>query len=102
MAKGLGGNLMNWPATTASNNCSTGAQAPNPGAGDDVSWFYLVPNKPGEVQLESLTGMLPFIAETDKDNETVKCFSIEEAAQVVMEWLRLTGGSSTSFWYKVE
>jgi hypothetical protein len=46
--------------------------------------------------------MLPFIAETDKDNETVKCFSIEEAAQVVMEWLRLTGGSCTSFWYKVE
>lgn len=72
----------------------------DPDADDDGIWFFWLPDKPGDVQLESSTGMLPFLAETDKHNELVTCVSIEGAAQIVSDWLRLPGGKTSSFWYK--
>jgi hypothetical protein len=38
----------------------TQLQVRHPGADDDGIWFFWISGKPGEVQLESSTGMLPF------------------------------------------
>lgn len=77
----------------------TQLQVRHPDADDDGIWFFWIPEKPGEVQLESSTGMLPFLAETDKHDDRVTCSSIHEAAQVVSDWLSLPGGAPTSFWH---
>src|SRR5690349_13257751 len=69
----------------------TQLQVNNPDADDDGIWFFWLGDKPGDVQLESSTGMLPFLAETDKHDKQVTCVSIEGAAQIVSEWLRLPG-----------
>ncbi|HYX71363.1 MAG TPA: hypothetical protein VE732_01215 [Nitrososphaera sp.] len=71
----------------------------HPGADDDGIWFFWIPGYPGDVQLESWNGMLPFLAETDKHDERVMCNSAEDAARVVCDWLLLPGGRAESFWY---
>jgi hypothetical protein len=70
-----------------------------PGVDDDGIWFFWMPGQRGEVQLETSTGMLPFLAETDKYNERMTCNSVEDAASIVCDWLRLPGGGLGSGWY---
>ena len=72
-----------------------------PDADDDGIWFFWLQDKPGDVQLESSTGMLPFLAATDKHDKQVTCVTIEGAAHIVSEWLRLPGGKTSGFWYKI-
>ena len=67
----------------------TQLQVSHPGADDDGIWFFWIADRPGEVQLESSNGMLPFLAETDKHDERVTCSGIEEAARLVSDWLGL-------------
>ena len=71
----------------------------NPDADDDGIWFFWLQDKPGDVQLASSTGMLPFLAETDKHDKPVTCITIEGAADIVSDWLRLPGGNTSGFWY---
>ena len=71
----------------------------HPGVDDDGIWFFWLPTVAGEVQLESSTGKLPFLAETDKHDERVLCNSVEDAARTVCEWLKLPGGRLTSAWF---
>jgi hypothetical protein len=42
----------------------------HPGADDDGLWFFQMPGSKLEVQIESSTGMYPFLIETN-GNETV-------------------------------
>ena len=63
-----------------------------PGVDDDGIWFFWIPTVAGEVQLESSTGMLPFLAETDKHEERLLCESVEDAARLVVAWMKLPGG----------
>jgi hypothetical protein len=71
----------------------------HPGADDDGIWFFWRPDQPGEVQLESTTGMLPFVAETDKHDNCMSCSTVEDAVDVVCKWLELPGGRSESPWH---
>ena len=66
---------------------------------DDGIWFFWLPDRPGEVQIESSFGVCPFIVETDKHNEVFTGASVQEVAGKVVEWLALPGGHSEAFWH---
>jgi hypothetical protein len=60
----------------------------HPGADDDGMWFFRQPQSPNEVQLESSTGAVPFLVESDQEVPlTVR--SVDEAVQVVASRLGL-------------
>ncbi len=60
-----------------------------PGADDDGLWFFTHLNCPFEVQLESSTGMYPFLVETDENDERVYVHNINEALAALTKKLHL-------------
>ena len=58
-------------------------------ADDDGLWFFSQPNSPFEVQVESSTGMCPFLIETDENEERVTAETIAEAVEAVIALLHL-------------
>ena len=86
-------------ASHDSNIRSIQAQVKHPGYDDDGIWYFWIPELPGEVQVESPDGMLPFLVETDKHNERFVASTIGETVDTILAWLRLPGGHSTSFWH---
>jgi hypothetical protein len=68
-------------------------------ADDDGLWFFWIPEKGGDVQIESTYGVCPFIVETDKNNECFHGGTVEEVAAKVVEWLALPGGSFDETWH---
>jgi hypothetical protein len=64
-------------------------QVLHPGADDDGLWFFSHPNGSFEVQLESSTGMSPFIIETDESTERVYAHSIGETVGILTQKLHL-------------
>jgi hypothetical protein len=71
----------------------------HPGADDDGIWFFWMPDRLGEVQIESSFGVSPFIVETDKHNECFTGASVQEVAEKVVEWLALPGGLAQARWH---
>jgi hypothetical protein len=61
----------------------------HPGADDDGLWFFHHPGSPFEVQIESSTGMCPFLVETDESDGRLTANSVEEAAQTLSILLHL-------------
>ena len=61
---------------------------------DDGVWFFWLPGRPGEVQMDwtSTSGLCPFIVETDKCNDRYTGATPEDVAQKIVEWLTLPGG----------
>jgi hypothetical protein len=62
----------------------------HPGADDDGLWFFDQPESPFEVQIESSTGMCPFLIETDETEARVTTNSVEETVQTLSVLLRLS------------
>jgi hypothetical protein len=60
-----------------------------PGADDDGLWFFHHPESPFEVQIESSTGMCPFLIETDESDVRLTVNSVEEAVQALSVLLHL-------------
>ena len=58
-------------------------QVLHPGNDDDGLWFFTIPGKDGEVQLESSNGTYPFLAESDYDNSRLEIYTVEEAVAAV-------------------
>ena len=56
---------------------------------DDGLWFFDVPGARNSVQIESSSGMCPFLVEHDLSNECYHGASVEEVSSKVVEWLRL-------------
>jgi hypothetical protein len=58
--------------------------------GDDAGiWFFKVAGEPNEVQLESFTGMCPFIVESDTTEAIATARSVQEAVSFLEQLLRL-------------
>jgi hypothetical protein len=58
--------------------------------GDDAGiWFFKAAGRPREVQLESSTGMCPFLIESDSTAGCSKAMSVEEAISTVGRLLGL-------------
>ena len=64
-------------------------RAPHPGADDDGLWFFTHPDARGEVQLESATGMLPFLVEGTDSAARDTARSVSQAAALVAARLGL-------------
>jgi hypothetical protein len=56
---------------------------------DDGIWFFNQPDSSFEVQLESSTGMCPFLVETDESDVRITTQSVSEAVEAVTELLHL-------------
>jgi hypothetical protein len=65
-------------------------QVRHPGNDDDGIWFFSIPGKNGEVQLESSDGTCPFLVESDCDDKRVEVQTVEEAVVVVKRLHGLT------------
>ncbi len=65
-----------------------------PGADDDGLWFFEQPATEFEVQIESSTGMCPFLIETEENDATFTAVSVDEALATLTKLLHLgtTGG----------
>lgn len=66
----------------------------HPGADDDGLWFFTEPRSPYEVQIESSTGMCPFLIETDENDSRITTNSVEETVRALAELLHLTNSES--------
>ncbi len=66
----------------------TQLRVPHPGADDDGLWFVTHPEGMTEVQIESSTGNVPFLIESDLAPPT-KAASIEDALRLVVARLGL-------------
>lgn len=65
----------------------------HPGTDDDGIWFLeLAPGGP-EVQVESPTGMCPFLVESTATDDRIAGPSVQETAEAVESILRRFGGS---------
>ena len=62
----------------------------HPGADDDGLWFFRHPAQGGEVQVESATGNLPFLIESDDSAERDTARSVDEAVTLIAARLELT------------
>ncbi len=58
-------------------------------ADDDGLWFFNLPGARNSVQIESSTGMCPFIVENDLTPEFYHGQTVEEVTRKVVEWLKL-------------
>ena len=58
-------------------------------ADDDGLWFFEQPACKFEVQVESSTGMCPFLIETDENAERFTASTITEAVDIVSKLLHL-------------
>jgi hypothetical protein len=54
----------------------------NPGD-DDGLWFFRQPDSPFEVQIESSTGMCPFLIETDENDRRMNASTVDEAIEIL-------------------
>lgn len=61
----------------------------HPGADDDGLWFFSQPGSPFEVQIESSTGMCPFLIETSETDGRFTANSVEETVQMLSVLLHL-------------
>ena len=50
----------------------------HPGADDDGLWFINIEDRVGEVQIESASGMCPFLIESDFSNERFQGRTVED------------------------
>jgi hypothetical protein len=62
----------------------------HPGADDDGLWFFRQPESPFEVQLESSSGMCPFLIETGETPNRLTSNSIAETVQALAVLLHLS------------
>ena len=60
-----------------------------PGADDDGLWFFNQPGSPFEVQIESSSGMCPFVVETDESDSRLVTSSVEETVQALSDLLHI-------------
>jgi len=63
----------------------------HPGADDDGLWFFRHPDTSVEVQLESTTGMCPFLFESSANNSCLNASSVTAAVALVATGLGLVG-----------
>ena len=61
----------------------------HPGADDDGIWFFRHPSSPHEVQLESTSGMCPFLFETSGPSDPMEAANVEAAIELVIAGLGL-------------
>jgi hypothetical protein len=61
----------------------------HPGADDDGLWFFQESNSEAEVQVESSTGMCPFLVETDGSDVQFAVTSVDQAVETLARLLRL-------------
>jgi hypothetical protein len=61
----------------------------HPGADDDGLWFFSKPESSFEVQIESASGMCPFLIETDESGTRYTAGSVEEAVKTLSTLLHL-------------
>ena len=54
---------------------------------DDGLWFFRLPGREGEVQIESSTGMCPFLSESDGHPEWQVGATIDDVVSIVVQWL---------------
>ena len=62
----------------------------HPGNDDDGIWFFRSLGCDFEVQIESSTGMCPFVVETDENDARLTGASFEETIDMVIRLLHLT------------
>jgi hypothetical protein len=63
----------------------------NPGADDDGLWLFRISGKVIEVQLESTSGMCPFLFESSGNNSRNNANTIASAVELVAAGLGLLG-----------
>lgn len=61
----------------------------HPGADDDGVWFFQQPDSEFEVQIESSSGMCPFLVESDESAKTFTGNTIEATVELIRQLLRL-------------
>jgi hypothetical protein len=61
----------------------------HPGADDDGLWFFQEPESKLEVQIESSTGMCPFLVETNESQTRVTATTMDQAIAAVARLLHL-------------
>jgi hypothetical protein len=54
---------------------------------DDGLWFFRLPGREGEVQIESSTGTCPFLIESDGHHERQVGATVEDVVSIVVQWL---------------
>lgn len=55
----------------------------HPGADDDGLWFFEKPDSKLEVQIESSTGMCPFLVETNESETRVTVTTIDQTVEIL-------------------
>ena len=63
----------------------------HPGADDDGLWFFHHPAHKVELQLESSTGMCPFLVESSASADRLVASTVKQAVELVVEAHGLTG-----------
>lgn len=61
----------------------------HPGADDDGLWFFQQPGCKYEVQVESSTGMCPFLIETDENEQRLTGSTVAETVEILAKLLHL-------------
>ncbi len=61
----------------------------HPGADDDGLWFFQTPDSKLEVQIESSTGMFPFLIETNENDTLVTTASVDQTIEALARLLHL-------------
>jgi hypothetical protein len=62
----------------------------HPGVDDNGIWFFEHPSRKFEVQLESSTGMCPFLIETSENDRRINTTSVEETVAALMKLLHMS------------
>ena len=55
----------------------------HPGADDDGLWFINIRDRAEELQIESSSGMCPFLIESDFNNERLQGRTVEEVVSTI-------------------
>jgi hypothetical protein len=61
----------------------------HPGADDDGLWFFQTPENNLEVQIESSTGMFPFLIETNENDTRVTTATVGQTIETLARLLHL-------------
>jgi hypothetical protein len=69
-------------------------QVKHPGADDDGLWFFRHPDSPHEVQLESSSGICPFLFESTEHGHAYEAATIQAAVSLVATGLGLTSSAT--------
>jgi hypothetical protein len=64
-------------------------EVPHPGADDDGLWFFQTPESKLEVQIESSTGMFPFLIETNENDTRVTTATVGQTIETLARLLHL-------------